>query len=75
MKYITVGGVEAPDGRAMWLEVGDVGVIVHRHAESAFEVEFITGEGGTVAVVTLRSEDLRLIDAHEILHVRSLAGG
>lgn len=57
------------------LEVGDVGVIVHRHAESAFEVEFITGEGGTVAVVTLRSEDLRLIDAHEILHVRSLAGG
>ena len=56
------------------LEAGDVGVIVHRHSESAFEVEFITGEGGTVAVVTLRSEDLRRIHAREILHVRSLAG-
>ena len=56
------------------LETGDVGVIVHCHSESAFEVEFITGEGGTVAVVTLRSEDLRRIDAREILHVRSLAG-
>ncbi len=56
------------------LEAGDVGVIVHCHSESVFEVEFITGEGGTVAVVTLRSEDLRRIDAREILHVRSLAG-
>ena len=41
------------------LEAGDVGVIVHCHSESAFEVEFITGEGGTVAVVTLRSGDLQ----------------
>ena len=57
------------------LETGDVGVIVHCHSESAFEVEFITGEGVTVAVVTLGSEDLRLMDASEILHVRSLAGG
>lgn len=49
------------------LEVGDVGVIVHRHAESAFEVEFITGEGGTVAVVTLRSEDLRRVEPPRVL--------
>ena len=54
------------------LEIGDVGAIVHRHSADSFEVEFVTGEGDTVAVLTLPAVDLRPIEAREILHVRSL---
>lgn len=52
---------------------GDVGAVVHVHARNAFEVEFVTGEGTTLTVATLSSEDLRPIDAHELLHVRTVA--
>ena len=52
---------------------GDVGAIVYLHSPDAFEVEFVAGEGTTLAVTTLRSEDLRPIDAHDVLHVRSVA--
>jgi len=55
------------------LEAGDVGAIVLCRGDASYEVEFVSGEGGTVAVVTLTDEDLRPIEAHEILHVRSLA--
>ena len=55
------------------LEVGDVGAVVHRHGEDVVEVEFISGEGDTVAVVTLPVSDLRPIQAREILHVRELS--
>jgi hypothetical protein len=58
---------------ALGLEAGDVGAIVHRHSPEAFEVEFVTGEGGTVAVATLNASDLRRIGAEDILHVRRLA--
>ena len=57
------------------LEAGDVGAVVHRYSAESFEVEFVSGEGGTVAVVTLAADDLRPIEAREILHVRSLAHG
>lgn len=56
------------------LAQGDVGAVVHRHSEDAFEVEFVSGSGRTVAVVTLRADDVRPIDGKEILHVRELAG-
>jgi hypothetical protein len=39
----------------------------------AFEVEFVTGEGTTLAVLTLSQQDIRPIHAREILHVRALA--
>ena len=55
------------------LEEGDVGAIVHCHDDDAFEVEFISGEGETVAVLTLAGADLRAIQPREILHVRKLA--
>ena len=55
------------------LEAGDVGAIVLCHGDDSYEVEFVSGEGGTVAVVTLTGADLRPIEAREILHVRSLA--
>jgi hypothetical protein len=57
------------------LEVGDVGAIVHLHAPESFEVEFVSGEGDTIAVLTLPAADLRPIEAREILHVRSLVHG
>ena len=52
---------------------GDVGAIVCEYGPDGFEVEFVTGAGKTLAVVTLEAGDLRPIDAHEVLHVRTVA--
>ena len=54
------------------LKRGDVGAVVHCYeGEEAFEVEFVTGEGETVAVVTLTEADVRPMHGGEILHVRA----
>lgn len=51
------------------LEQGDVGAVVHRYADAdAYEVGFVTGEGETVAVLTLGADEVRPMDRHEILH-------
>lgn len=55
------------------LRAGDVGVVVHVHGQSAYEVEFVAGEGRTLAVVTLEEAGVRPIREREILHVRRLA--
>jgi len=56
------------------LKAGDIGAIVLCHREGgAFEVEFVSGEGETVAVLTLKREEVRLMHAQEILHARELA--
>ncbi len=55
------------------LERGDVGAIVHAHPGNLYEVEFVSGDGATLAVLTLSAEDLRPIEAGEILHVRAVA--
>ncbi len=55
------------------LKRGDIGAVVHRYADGqAFEVEFVTGEGGTIAVMTLSPDDIRPVGRSEILHVREL---
>lgn len=55
------------------LKAGDIGTAVHVYkANVAYEVEFITGEGTTVAVLTLNQEDIRPIGEREIFHVREL---
>jgi len=55
------------------LRRGDIGTIVHRYADgAAYEVEFVTAAGATVAVVTLEAADVRSVGGHEILHVRPL---
>lgn len=55
------------------LKRGDVGTIVHCYSGSeAFEVEFVTVEGQTVAVVTLTNADIRPLRPSEIFHVREL---
>lgn len=56
------------------LKRGDVGAVVHRYADrKAFEVEFVTAEGKTVAVLTLTEADIRPMGSREILHARQLA--
>lgn len=55
------------------LRRGDIGAVVHCYMDGrAYEVEFVTGEGETVAVVTLESKDVRSMTMKEILHVREL---
>ncbi len=45
---------------------GDVGAVVQRYgAGQAFEVEFVTAEGTTVAVLTLAPTDIRPISGVE----------
>lgn len=55
------------------LKRGDIGAVVHCYkGGESFEVEFITGQGKTVAVVTLNMKDVRLMLDKEILHARKL---
>ncbi|HST51245.1 MAG TPA: DUF4926 domain-containing protein [Pyrinomonadaceae bacterium] len=56
------------------LKNGDVGAVVHRYEDGeAFEVEFVTAEGRTVAILTLTGQDIRPLGERDILHVRELA--
>jgi len=56
------------------LAKGDVGAIVHRYSDSeGYEIEFVTAEGRTVAVLTLTDSEIRPMADDEILHVRELA--
>lgn len=65
--------VLAHDLKEYGLTRGDVGAVVHCYPESkAFEVEFVTGEGRTIAVATLSEADIRPMQGEEILHVRAL---
>jgi hypothetical protein len=52
------------------LERGDVGTIVLIHAGKGYEVEFMTLTGETVAVVSLRPEQVRPVGPREITHAR-----
>jgi hypothetical protein len=55
------------------LAEGDIGVVVHCYPDGdAYEVEFVTAEGRTVAVLTLSLKDVRLMNSKEILHVREV---
>ena len=56
------------------LKAGDVGTVVHVHAGGrAFEVEFVTLNGETAAVATLRASMVRSVHKREITHARPLA--
>ncbi len=56
------------------LRAGDVGAVVHVYAEGkAYEVEFVTGAGQTLAVETLAPADIRPLGANDILHIRNVA--
>ena len=56
------------------LKAGDVGTVVHIHPGSgAYEVEFVTLTGRTVAVATVLASQLRPVGRRDITHVRELA--
>ena len=54
------------------LKEGDVGAIVYQHKPGVFEVEFVTAEGETVAVLTLNKADVKSIEGRKILHIRNM---
>lgn len=56
------------------LKKGDIGTVVHVYGDKeAVEVEFITAKGKTVAVLTLKSLDIRPVSRNEILHARGFS--
>ena len=55
------------------LKAGDIGVVVLIHGEhDGYELEFITLDGETIAVISAFSSQIRPIEAGEIAHVRKL---
>ena len=55
------------------LEAGDAGTVVHiQKGGGAYEVEFMTLDGHTVAVATVASDQLRPVSRRDISHVREL---
>ena len=56
------------------LEAGDVGTVVHVYGDGkAYEVEFLTLDGRTAAVVTVEALQVRPVGQREITHARELA--
>ncbi|HWG84087.1 MAG TPA: DUF4926 domain-containing protein [Deinococcales bacterium] len=55
------------------LLVGDVGTVVFVHGSGeAYEVEFVTYSGETVAVLTLNAAEVRSLGSREIANARRL---
>ena len=62
--------VDLPDHQ---LQRGDVGTVVLLHGDRGHEVEFITLDGETLAVVSLARSQVRPIGAREIANARLVA--
>lgn len=55
------------------LRAGDIGTVVHVYQQGeGYEVEFMTLDGETIAVVAIYANQVRAIQHHEIAHARSL---
>lgn len=56
------------------LAAGDIGTVVLVHGEGrGYEVEFMTLDGETIAIATLRADQVRQAHADEIAHARPIA--
>ena len=56
------------------LKQGDIGAVAHCYRDrEAFEIEFVTAEGKTVALLTLTRADIRPMNSREMLHVREFS--
>ena len=55
------------------LQAGDVGTVVHIYRQGKAFEEFMTHYGGTVAVITLPSSQIRAVSKRDVTHVRELA--
>jgi hypothetical protein len=61
------------DFDAHGLKQGDIGAVVHKYNSEGFEIEFVTAEGKTIAVLTLQESDIRPLRGGEILHAREVS--
>jgi uncharacterized protein DUF4926 len=52
------------------LRTGDLGAVVDLHEPDGLEVEFVTADGRTQAVVTLRASDVRKVGPRDMVAVR-----
>ena len=56
------------------LKPGDVGSIVHFHpGEKAFVVEFMSLDGGTVALATVLASQARSVTRSDLTHARTVS--
>lgn len=56
------------------LKAGDVGTVVHIHQDGvAYEVEFMTLAGETIAVATLLASQVRPLARRDMAHARELS--
>lgn len=55
------------------LKKGDLGAIVELYDPDGIEVEFVSGSGVTLALLTLNREDVRSVRGSDILSVRDLS--
>ncbi len=60
--------VDLPEHR---LKKGDVGTVVLLHADTGYEVEFMTIGGETLTVVSLSKEQVRPVGSREIAQARA----
>ncbi len=54
------------------LQAGDVGTVLHLHNDAAYEVEFVTWSGETVAVLTALKDQVRPVRGSEMHHARRM---
>ena len=54
------------------LRTGDLGAVVEVYEPDGLEVEFVDAAGETVALVTLKQEDVRAVAAGDVIAVRRL---
>ena len=53
------------------LKADDVGTVVHIHGNGvAYEVDFMTFAGKTIAVATVEASDVRQVGERDVSHVR-----
>ena len=53
------------------LRKGDIGAVVHVYNDrGAYEIEFTSAVGESIAVLTLEAADIRLIGKNDIMHAR-----
>lgn len=54
---------------------GDLGTVVLLHDEKGYEVEFMTLDGETLAIVSLFANQVRPVAHREIAHARAVSLG
>lgn len=55
------------------LRAGDLGAVVQIYEPDGFEVEFVTADGKTQALLTLCASSIRHVEATDLLAVRRLS--